>query len=35
MMHRFREPNLFMYMYICIKNFIGTKGEDLSTVKVL
>ena len=23
------------FMYFCIKNYIGTHGEDLSTVKVL
>ena len=24
-----------LFMYFCIKNYIGTQGEDLSTVKVL
>ena len=24
-----------VFMYFCIKNCIGTQGEDLSTVKVL
>ena len=24
-----------LFMYFCIKNYIGTKCEDLSTVKVL
>ena len=26
------KPNL---MYLCVKNYIGTQGEDLLTVKVL
>ena len=24
-----------LFMYFCIKNYIGTQGEDLSTVEVL
>ena len=28
-------PIFLLFMYFCIKNCIGTQGEDLSTVKVL
>ena len=24
-----------LFMYFCIKNYVGTQGEGLSTVKVL
>ena len=42
MMHRLSYEDImradfffFIYIYICIKNYIGTQAEDLSTVKVL